>query len=61
MGDSDLIARKLIDLGEVDDFNAELSAAQKAQDYMLRILVEEKIYYFGVCLDLFRSFVFRET
>ncbi|KAI9789323.1 MAG: hypothetical protein M1816_006212 [Peltula sp. TS41687] len=45
MGDSTLIAQRLIVMGEVDDLNSVLSPSQKAQDLMVRTLVEEKLYW----------------
>lgn len=48
LGDSTLITRKLIALGELEDLNARLSPVQKAQDLTIRALIEEKIYFIGV-------------
>ncbi|KAI9875946.1 MAG: hypothetical protein M1830_007691 [Pleopsidium flavum] len=48
LGDSTLITRKLIALGELEDLNAKLSPVQKAQDLTIRALLEEKMYFIGV-------------
>jgi hypothetical protein len=48
MGDSALIIRKLIEMGKLDDFNANLSEEDKAKDYCLRSMIEEKLYFFLV-------------
>lgn len=57
MGDSTLITRKLIEMGELEDLNGSLSPVQKAQDLMLRALLEQKIYFIMVSPpNLFSSF-----
>lgn len=48
MGDSTLITQKLIAMGELDDLNSVLSPVQKAEDLMIRTLVEDKLYWIMV-------------
>lgn len=46
MGDSSLIIRRLIDAGKLVDVNANLSPAERARDYCLRAMIEEKLMFF---------------
>lgn len=48
LGDSALIIRHLMDNDLLDDLNASLSQAEKAQDLGLRALLEDKLYFYHV-------------
>jgi hypothetical protein len=50
MGDSALITQKLIAMGKLEDVNAHLSPQERAQDYCLRSMIEDKIYFHVVSL-----------
>ncbi len=54
MGDSTLIAKTLVEIGELEDLNAGLDPMRRAQDLMIRTLIEERIYWFSVRSPLFR-------
>ncbi|KAK4442473.1 failed axon connections-like protein [Podospora aff. communis PSN243] len=45
MGDSALIVEKLIKEGKLEDLNGGLSPEQKAVDYCLRVMIEDRVYY----------------
>lgn len=49
--DSTLIARRLIDEGHMKDLNAKLSPAERAKDLAVRALLEDKLYFYQVCLS----------
>jgi hypothetical protein len=51
LGDSTLIARKLIGDGLAEDLNANLSPTEKAHDLAIRALLEEKLYFCVVCIN----------
>ena len=55
MGDSTLITRTLIQMGELGDLNAGLNGVQKGMDLMVRALVEEKIYFIAVGVESIQS------
>ena len=46
LGDSTLIIQHLVQDGSLEDLNASLSPAQKAQDLALRSLLEDKLYFY---------------
>ena len=48
IGDSALIAKRFEDIGIIEDMNARLEAAGKAQDLALRALMEDRLYFFNV-------------
>lgn len=48
IGDSTLITRSLIENGTLNDLNAHLSPTQKAHDFAIRALLEDKIYFYGM-------------
>lgn len=48
ISDSTLIIRTLIELGTIEDLNANLSPAQKALDLAIRALLEDKLYFMTV-------------
>ncbi len=45
MGDSSLITQRLVDDGKLEDLNAGLSPADRAKDFCLRSMVEDRMYY----------------
>ena len=51
IGDSNLIMRRLAELGLCRNLNAGLDARERAFDIGLRSLCEEKIYFLGVNLS----------
>jgi hypothetical protein len=51
LGDSTLIARKLIGDGLAEDLNANLSPTERAHDLAIRALLEEKLYFCVVCIN----------
>lgn len=48
LGDTTLITAKLVEDGVMEDLNAGLDPAEKAQDLALRALLEEKLYWYQV-------------
>ena len=48
LGDSTLILRRLIDMGQIKDLNTGLSDEQRAFDVALRALLEDKLYFYNV-------------
>ncbi len=52
VGDSTLIAKYLTERGIIDDLNANLDASVKAQDLAMRALVEDRLYFFNVCITI---------
>jgi len=48
--DSTLIIDQLVEDGLLDDLNAKLSPVQKAHDAGLRALLEDKLYFYQVCI-----------
>src|SRR2546421_8430836 len=48
ISDSTLIIRNLIERGNIEDLNANLSNSQKALDLSLRALLEDKLYFMSV-------------
>lgn len=46
--DSALITRALIESGDLEDLNANLTAALKLQDLSIRALLEDKLYFYQV-------------
>ena len=50
MGDSALIAKKLIEMGQMKDLGADLSPETRAADFCLRSMIEDKLYYLLVGL-----------
>ena len=48
MGDSALIVERLIKEGKLEDLDSELSPEQRAIDYCLRVMVEDRVYYLVV-------------
>ncbi len=53
MGDSALIAKKLIDMGQMTDLGADLSLETRAADFCLRSMIEDKMYYLLVGFHIF--------
>lgn len=49
MSDSTLITQRLINDGAIPDLNAGLLPLQRAQDLAWRALMEDKLYFYGVC------------
>lgn len=49
MGDSGLIIQRLVEMGKLDAVNEKISPKLKAQDYALRSVIEDKLYFFLVC------------
>lgn len=49
LADSTLIISTFIEDGLLEDINAKLSPAAKANDLALRALLEEKLYFYQVC------------
>lgn len=47
-GDSTLIFRRLVDIGQLEDLNANLSEEQKMTDLGIRALLEDKLYFCNV-------------
>ncbi|KAK3393864.1 hypothetical protein B0H63DRAFT_459413 [Podospora didyma] len=45
MGDSTLVAKRLIDAGEMEDLNAALSPEVRAHDLCLRSMIEDNMYF----------------
>lgn len=50
MGDSTMITKTFIEKGLTNDFNAKLSGSQKLQDMGLIALLEDKLYWYNVCV-----------
>jgi hypothetical protein len=48
VADSTIIIRTLVELGLVEDVNAELSPVNRALDLSLRALLEDKLYFYHV-------------
>ena len=54
LGDSAIIIRRLIELGEIEDFNGEIdsdageAAERRARDLGIRALVEDRFYFYSV-------------
>jgi glutathione S-transferase len=49
VSDSALIVKHLVELDKLPDLNASLSGPDAAMDLALRALLEEKLYFLGVC------------
>ncbi|KEF63832.1 uncharacterized protein A1O9_01810 [Exophiala aquamarina CBS 119918] len=47
-GDSTLILRRLVDMGQLEDLNANLSPEQKMADLGIRALLEDKLYFYNM-------------
>jgi hypothetical protein len=52
LADSALIIRTLTQSGVLPDLNANLSAKDKALDFGLRTMLEDKLYFYHVCSSL---------
>ncbi len=48
MGDTGLITQRLVKEGRLEDLNARLPPAERAADFCLRSMVEDRLYYFLV-------------
>lgn len=48
MGDSALIVERLVTEGKLEDLDKELSPQQRAIDYCLRVMIEDRLYYLVV-------------
>jgi hypothetical protein len=48
MGDSSFITRRLVDMGAIEDLNKDLSPEKKAEDFCLRSMIEDRMYYYLV-------------
>jgi len=48
MGDSSLITQRLIDDGKLEELNAGLAPEQRAADFCLRSMVDDRMYYLTV-------------
>jgi hypothetical protein len=48
MGDSALITERLVREGKLEDLNARLTAEERARDYCLRVMIEDRLYYLVV-------------
>lgn len=48
LGDSSLIIEKLIQDGLIEDLNARLTPAERANDLALQALLEDKLYFYQV-------------
>jgi len=48
MGDSGLIVARLVGMGVMEDLNGGLSAEERARDFCLRSMVEDRMYYLTV-------------
>ncbi|KAJ5177091.1 uncharacterized protein N7482_002968 [Penicillium canariense] len=46
LGDSTLISKALIESGDLEDLNSNLSASQKLQDMSIGALLEDKLYFY---------------
>lgn len=50
LSDSALIIEKMVENGLLEDINAKLSPTEKAHDLALRALLEDKLYFYHVCM-----------
>lgn len=50
LADSALIIDKLVENGLLDNLNANLSTTERAHDLALRALLEDKLYFYHVCV-----------
>ena len=48
LGDSSLITQRLVDDGKLEDLNAGLAPEQRAADFCLRSMIDDRMYYFTV-------------
>jgi len=48
MGDSALIVERLVKEGKLPDLDKGLSPEQRATDYCLRVMIEDRVYYLVV-------------
>lgn len=48
LGDSTLIVEKLVEDGVTDDFHDRLFPTEEAHDLALRVLLEDKLYFYQV-------------
>ncbi len=49
MGDSSFITQKLVDMGKLEDLNKGLSPEERAKDFCLRSMIDDRVYFFLVC------------
>jgi hypothetical protein len=56
MGDSELIIKRLTELGKMEDLNAGLSAPDRARDFCLKSMIEDRMNFFLVGPPSFPSF-----
>lgn len=61
LGDSAMIARRLVGDGVCEDLNAGLSPAGRAQDACIRALLEDKLYFYQVRTPLLHPHLFSEA
>lgn len=61
IGDSAMIAQYLAGRGLIHDLDANLGASSKAQDLAIRALVEDRLYFFNVCLIILPARIPRRT
>ena len=54
LGDSSLITQRLIDDGKLEDLNAGLSPGQRAADFCLRSMIDDRMYFYTVTFRLYR-------
>lgn len=50
LGDSTLIIKSLVESGVLPDVNDRLERVERARDLAVRALLEEKLYFYHVCL-----------
>ena len=55
MGDSALIAKKLVEMGRMKDLGADLSPETRAMDFCLRSMIEDKMYFLLVGLAFYSN------
>ena len=61
LADSTLITDRLVEDGVSDDLNAKLSPTEKAHDFALRALLEEKLYFYQVSVHVqLLSYAYRQ-
>ena len=52
LGDSTLIIKRLVELGQLEDLNEAVSSSDKVQDLALRALLEDRLYFYLVRFNL---------